>query len=221
MIAYLFYNADFFSILVPSHKDSVSMGFVDDKTVVAIAKTLDETTKALKTFIEQPDGGFAWAHSHNLTFSIPKMAICHYSRRKVTDPSNSSKLINKPRPTLELCNSIVKREKALKVVGVFLDEELHWHTQCTYAIGKATSLVMAYRQLTKQAKGLLMRAAWKLYLMVVIPKMTYGISMWYTPPNTLEGGKCRSGVAAVLENLPISLHFGSFGVIITYYCYEN
>ncbi|KAF9263155.1 hypothetical protein L218DRAFT_803594, partial [Marasmius fiardii PR-910] len=35
MIGYLFYNADFFDIAVQGNKDSTTLGFVDDKMVVA------------------------------------------------------------------------------------------------------------------------------------------------------------------------------------------
>ncbi|KAF9255333.1 hypothetical protein L218DRAFT_884353, partial [Marasmius fiardii PR-910] len=61
MIGYLFYNADFFDIAVQGNKDSTTLGFVDDKMVVAIGPTLTDTTHSLKTFMESPGGGFLWA----------------------------------------------------------------------------------------------------------------------------------------------------------------
>jgi ribonuclease HI len=198
MTSWIFYNADFFDLTVTGNKDSVSLGFVDDKTVIAIGPNLNETTNSLKTFMESTPGGFSWAAEHNATFSLPKLGILHCSRRKIKDPNNPRKQIQEPRPTLKLHDTTVKQVQSLKVVGVWIDEELRWHRQRLYAISKATSLVMAYRRLARLAKGLPMFALRRLYLTVVIPKMTYGLSVWYTPPYIVEGQKRRSGSVAAL-----------------------
>ncbi|KAF9255332.1 hypothetical protein L218DRAFT_884345, partial [Marasmius fiardii PR-910] len=94
--------------------------------------------------------------------------------------------------------TVVKQETSLKIVGIWLDEELRWHKQRSYAIGKATSIVMAYRRIARKTKGIPMFALRRLYLTVVVPKMTYGLSVWYTPPHIVEGGKKRSGSVAAL-----------------------
>ena len=42
---------------------------------------------------------------------------------------------------------------------------------------------------------------WQLYLAVVLPKITYGIDVWYTPPTKPAGYTRNTGSVGVLRNL--------------------
>ncbi|KAE9401737.1 hypothetical protein BT96DRAFT_817561, partial [Gymnopus androsaceus JB14] len=64
MIAYLFYNADFFDIK-------------DDKNVVVDVGDMTENVAAIKTFMERPGGGFEWSDKHNSKFEPSKLVLIH------------------------------------------------------------------------------------------------------------------------------------------------
>lgn len=56
-----------------------------------------------------------------------------------------------------------------------------------------------FRRLTRPASGLSSRYMWQLYLAVAVPKMTYGLDTWYTPPNKELGKKRNSGSVGALK----------------------
>lgn len=41
----------------------------------------------------------------------------------------------------------------------------------------------------------------QLYLSVAVPKLTYGLDVWYTPPAKLEGAKKRTGSVSALKGM--------------------
>ena len=75
-----------------------------------------------------------------------------------------------------------------------INQELRWHQQADYALGRASKWVMAYRWLARVASSII--NLWlirQLYPMVVIPKMTYAIDVWLMPPRKRDGAKRHTG----------------------------
>lgn len=68
-----------------------------------------------------------------------------------------------------------------------------------YAHSKASNVVSAMWKLSRPFGGISMTMMRKLYISVVIPKMTYGLDMWYTPPFQKPGGKNRAGLIKALK----------------------
>jgi len=56
---------------------------------------------------------------------------------------------------------------------------------------KATNWVLNFRRLTRPPTGVSTRLMRQLYIATVIPKMTYGLDVWYTPP-TKPLGYCQN-----------------------------
>lgn len=70
-----------------------------------------------------------------------------------------------------------------------------------HAIEKATKWVMLFKRITKPSTGVQLKLMRQLYLSVGVPKMTYALDTWYTPPHRLLGMKRNSGSVAVLRQM--------------------
>ncbi len=180
MIFYDFYNADFFDI--PSSRHEMAVGFVDDKTVIVESKSLESNVAMLIDFMEWQGSGFSWFKRHRATAEISKTNVLHCSRRRIPDPRRPRKTIPEPRPPLVLQGEVVKCKTATRILGVMIDEELKWDVEREFAISKATSWVLQFCQLSCCSSGVPLRYMRQLYLTVAVPKMTYGLEVWYTPP---------------------------------------
>ncbi|KAJ8462821.1 hypothetical protein ONZ45_g17797 [Pleurotus djamor] len=104
-------------------------------------------------------------------------------------------------PELMLNGTNIKREKSYKLLGVTLDENLRWHQQTAAAVEKATKWVNALRRLGRTNGGISPALLRRLYLAVAIPKMTYALDVWYTPPHLKEGARNRRGSVKALQQL--------------------
>lgn len=187
MIVYLFYNADFFDIRLPNPRKGISVGFVDDKNVIVDGGTAEKNVELLKEFMEKPGG----ANEHNSKFELSKMILIHFPRprsNKTTSP-----------PPLQLHGTTVMEKSSVRMLGVMMDSNLNWKEQFAYAHTKASGVVSALWKLSRPSSGIPMKMMRRLYISVVIPKMTYGLDTWYTPPHIQPGGKKRRGSVKALK----------------------
>ncbi|KAF4618845.1 hypothetical protein D9613_009693 [Agrocybe pediades] len=89
--------------------------------------------------------------------------------------------------------------ESYKYLGIQIDRRLRWTTQMQKTIAKATSYTLLFRRLTKQSTGVSAKLMRRLYLTVIIPKMTYGLDVWYTPPHKPEGKRRQIGSVKALK----------------------
>jgi hypothetical protein len=199
MILYIIYNADFLELASTSAEDS--LGFVADAMAMVEGKTFKENVKKLTKFMNRRNGGFKWSQDHNSKFAIDKLAVTHFTRKRTPDPQNPRRSIPTPIPTLKLQGKTVRVENSYKYLGIHVDHQLRWNTQTHKAITKATKWTLLFRRLTKIASGLSAKLMRRLYITVAIPKMTYGLDIWYTPPNKPVGKKKNTGSVKALKEL--------------------
>jgi ribonuclease HI len=199
MILYILYNADLLEIALAPEEEA--LGFVDDALVLVEGKTIADNVKALTDFMNREGGGFDWSEGHNSSFALDKLAVTHFTRKRIPDPVRRGRTIPLPTPDLVLRGKTVRVESAYKYLGIYLDSQLRWITQTHEAINKATKWVLLYRRLTKPFSGMSASFMRRLYITVAIPKMTYGLDVWYTPPNKQAGKKRNSGSVKALREL--------------------
>ncbi|KAF5366713.1 hypothetical protein D9758_006448 [Tetrapyrgos nigripes] len=180
MILFLFYNADFFDLTVALRNKGLSVRFVDNKNIVVDIGTITQNIQTIKTFMEQ-GGGFKWADTHNCKFALDKLIMVHFPRPRQSPAP-------KP-PPLSLRNVIVKEADTVRVLGVLMDNCLKWKAQEASAFAKATAITLALWRLMRPSQGISMKMIRQLYVTVVIPKMTYGLDVWYSPPHKPEGAR--------------------------------
>ena len=78
-------------------------------------------------------GGYAWSKAHNSRFEMSKSVLVDFSRSKHME-----------QPNMTLQGTVILLKASHKFLGIMLDQDLRWHQQANYAIGKASKWIMAY-----------------------------------------------------------------------------
>src|SRR6202522_1076796 len=200
MLLYIIYNADLLELPDnPNAEDAI--GYADDVALVATGSDFRETTKRLKGLMTKDDGGLRWSVHHNSCFEVTKSAVMHFSRKTVPDPDNENGRIRISRPALVLEGQVVQEVENYKYLGIQIDSQLRWKEQAQRATANTTKWILQFRRLTRPSTGVRSKLMRQLYLAVALPKVTYGIDIWYTPPTKSAGQARNSGSAGVLRSL--------------------
>ena len=181
MILYIIYNADLLN-LPDDLQNEDAMGHVDDIALLAIGKDFEETTLCLKNMMTKEEGSLQLSREHNSRFKVNKSTILHLTRRTAADPDLAHGHIPLEKPALELEGAIVQEAECYKYLGIQIDAKLRWKEQTQRAVANATKWLLQFRRLTKTSTGVNAKLMRQLYLAVTIPKITYGIDIWYSPP---------------------------------------
>jgi ribonuclease HI len=200
MILYILYNADLLEIPEDEEKED-SLGYVDDIALVALGEDFNETTKRLETMMTKENGGIQWSEEHNSSFEISKSAVLHVTRRTQADPENAGRRIPLDRPPLTIRGKQIKEVTNFKYLGIQVDAQLRWKEQAQRTIANATKWILQFRRLTRPSSGVGAKLMRQLYLSVALPKMTYGLDVWYTPPTRENEASRSKGSVSTLKSL--------------------
>jgi ribonuclease HI len=212
MILYIMYNADLLEVIGNEAKED-AIGYVDDVALLAIGTDFEETTLRLRNMMTKQDGGLQWSRSHNSRFEISKSAVLHLSRKTINDPENDGNRIPPTKPPLLVNGQIIKEVQSYKYLGLQIDDQLRWKEQQQRAISNATKWLLQYRRLTRPSTGTNARLMRQLYVSVALPKITYGLDVWYTPPNKRAGQTKSAGSAGALRQLQKTQRIASLAII--------
>jgi hypothetical protein len=147
------------------------------------------------------DGGLQWSREHNSKFEVSKSVITHFSRKTSPDPETDHGRIPLERPKLVLDGQEVNETDCFKYLGIQIDAQLRWKEQAQRATANATKWILQYRRLTRPSTGVGSKLMRQLYLAVALPKITYGLDVWYTPPFKPAGFTKNTGSVGALRNL--------------------
>jgi len=186
MILYIIYNADLLEITDATERKG-ALGYVDDVAVLAVGEDFDETVTMLKHMMEKEEGGQQWSDDHNSRFEVSKSVVLHATRRRQRDPMNRRRQIPLDRPPLILQGQVVKEVESFKYLGIEIDSELRWQAQAQRGLANATKWVQLFKRLTRPSTGVNAKLMRRLYISVALPKMTYALDTWYTPPDQARG----------------------------------
>ncbi|KAJ7867829.1 hypothetical protein B0H13DRAFT_1583329, partial [Mycena leptocephala] len=127
-------------------------------------------------------------------FDLGKFQLVHYTR-------NQNKYA--PLPLITPGHTIETSDSA-KYLGLIMDRALRWKEQVEQAVAKGTKAVMAINRLTlwpdRQSQIIPHQFVRQLFRSVVIPKMEYGLCVWYSPVYP-SGNGCRRGSVGALTRL--------------------
>ncbi|PPQ83676.1 hypothetical protein CVT25_006195, partial [Psilocybe cyanescens] len=194
MLLYIIYNADILEI-VDRYNGKDAIGYIDDVTIITIGEDLDETTNKLSLIMNGQGGGLEWSEDHNSRFELSKLAVMHCLPTYKANRSDGN------HPRLEINGTLVRKVESFKLLGVNVDSQLKWKYQLQKAVEKATNWVLNFIRLTKPTTGIEARLMRQLYIATVIPKMTYGLDIWYTPPTKPLGHAHNTGSVSGLCQL--------------------
>ena len=200
MILYILYNSDLLEIIDNEEKED-ALGFVDDIALMATGDDFKETTDRLTNLMSKEEGGIQWSRDHNSKFEANKSVILHATRKTQQDPENDNKRIQLDRPKLRLQGKVVKEVGSYKYLGVQIDAQLRWSEQAQRATANATNWLLQFRRLTRPSTGVGSKLMRRLYLAVALPKITYGLDVWYSPPTKQAGAIKNTGSVGVMKSL--------------------
>ena len=200
MILYILYNADLLEIIGDKeHEDS--LGFVDDVALVAFGDNFEESSERLEQLMEKDSGWLSWSESHNSRFETTKSVVMHLSRWTQPDPERNGRRVPLPRRQLTIQGKPIKEVASYKYLGVIIDNQLRWNEQAKRATANTTKWLLQFRRLTRASTGVRNRLMRQLYLAVALPKITYGLEVWYVPPWKAVGATKNSGSVGFLRAL--------------------
>ena len=149
----------------------------------------------------RPKGTYEWSREHNSFFEIDKLQLIDFSRKKEKDPTQKGKTCPIMRLQLDLTFSMVTPSPTHKLLGLILDQELHFKQHIAHAIAKGTSWTLQLQRLAKSTQGLSYHNMYCLYQSIAIPKMLYTADIWYTPIHNTTTSKKASGLVGFMNKL--------------------
>jgi ribonuclease HI len=168
---------------------------------IATGNNFNETARKLEYMMTKEDGGLKWSQDHNSPFEISKSVIMHASRRTQASQEDERKRVPLDRPPLTINGTQIKEVENFKYLGVLIDAQLRWNAQSQKAISSATNWLLQFCRLTTPATGVKAKLMRQLYMSVAVPKMTYGMDIWHTPPTKPVGAARNQGSVAALRGL--------------------
>jgi ribonuclease HI len=197
MLLYILYNADLLEITGDTESED-AIGYVDDIAILATGEDFSETTRKINDMMTKDEGGITWSRKHNSKFEASKSAIMHATRRASYDEEGNT---SAEKPVMKIAGHVIKEVDTYKYLGIIIDNKLRWNEQEQRTIASATKWLLQYRRLTRPSTGVSAKLMRRLYISVAIPKITYGVDTWYTPPTKPAGQTKNSGSARALRSL--------------------
>ncbi|KAH8826139.1 hypothetical protein DL96DRAFT_1465889, partial [Flagelloscypha sp. PMI_526] len=105
----------------------------------------------------------------------------HLTRATEEDPENPRQQITPSQPMVMIDSTEVKNKLTITLLGVTLDENLNWKAQEAKALAKAEAWTLQFKRLARVTKGISAKFMRRIYISVLLPKLTYAVDVWYTP----------------------------------------
>ena len=200
VVNYLLYTADLAEI--PDHKKGESsVVFVDDNSVLVVGKDFRETGGKLCDMFSREGGIDQWAANHNCTFSPKKYQLCQLTRRREREIFRPKKTKPIHRPNLRLNGHLIKAQPVVKLLGLYIDQELRWKAQGAAALGKGQNWLLKLGRLARVSKGIPARLMRRLYISTAIPTMLYGADIFLTPARHNPGATLEKDNRAIIKQI--------------------
>lgn len=170
-ILYLFYSADLLEIFGPIHsrnKKEIALGFIDDTSLAVRGPSIRHNINVMTRVAPRLE---QWSDTHACRFDVPKFQLIHLTRNKQR---------YEPLP-LTIGRHTIHPTDSAKYLGIHIDRQLRWYNHLEATIAKGTNTILAISRLTGPAIGMPLQYARQLYQSLVLPKITYGLVVWYEP----------------------------------------
>ena len=174
------YNAPLILSVDRDNPSERIIGFVDDTTLLASGKDLDETHSILKNMMERRNGVFDWSRTYNSPLEMNKLALVDFTHSHEKAKGVQPLTLTQPIGGINHIHQIKPSPNA-KLLGVVLDERLSWSAQHERVREKAVKWTSAFRRYTKVTLGIRMIDARRLYNAVAVPRICYAADIWYHP----------------------------------------
>ncbi|KAJ7213551.1 hypothetical protein GGX14DRAFT_298911, partial [Mycena pura] len=161
---------------------------------LVIDDTLEAAQQRLVETQTQEGGADEWAVTHNSKFGATKDQMICFSKRTTRQRQffgQKDKLIPEKRPNLVMNGVVIKPSKAVKLVGIWLDEDLSFKVHGAAMVAKGNEWVTTFRRLAQVSKGVGAKYLRRLYIAICLPHVLYGAEVTLAPVQQRERGANR------------------------------
>ena len=168
-ILFLFFISGLLEKFLDPGSDVLGFGFVDDTNLLTWGDSAEDNCRRLNAAHSQCA---AWASEHGAKFAPDKYQLIHFTRRRRHACEDLTS-------TIQINNHQVQvQDKAIRVLGVWLDPKLTWKEHITQAARKGLAASEALARLATATWGPSARNSRLLYTAVVRPTILYGSQEW-------------------------------------------
>lgn len=133
-----------------------------------------------------------WSGNHACRFDIDKFQLVHFTRNDKKLAGDTSLIVN---------GHEIKASEHAKYLGIVLDRRLRWREHVQKTVAKGTKTLLAVARLTRPTFGLPHKYVCQLYRSVVLPRVEYGLPVWYVPVRPGASSKRRTGSVGTSRQL--------------------
>lgn len=168
-ILFLFFISELLELFSDPGKDLLGLGFVDDTSLVAWGATAGDNCRKLTAAHAQCE---EWARRNGVQFAPDKYQLIHFTKRRRHACEDLASTIQIGGHQVQL------QDKAIKILGVWLDPTLTWKEHIAQATRKGLAASEALSRLVTSTWGPSARNSRLLYTAVVRPTLLYGSQEW-------------------------------------------
>jgi hypothetical protein len=170
-ILFLFYISDLLNEFQDPQGDTLGFGFVDDTNLITWGASAEDNCRKLTAAHERCE---AWAKRHGAKFAPDKYQLIHFTRSRRHARGDLAASINIQG------HQIRAEEKAIRILGVWLDPKLTWREHIAQVTRKGLAASESMARLATSTWGPSARNTRLLYTSVVRPTLLYGAQEWST-----------------------------------------
>jgi len=168
-ILFLYYISSLLETFQDPEAEVMGFGFVDDTNLVTWGPSAAENCRKLTAAHTQCE---EWASTNGARFAPEKYQLMHFTRRRrhaCEDLASTVRIGN---------HEAQVQERAIKILGVWLDPALTWKEHIAQAARKGLAASEALSRIATSTWGPSARHARMLYTAVVRPTMLYASQEW-------------------------------------------
>jgi ribonuclease HI len=175
-------------------------GYADDTAMLFVGDTLEETTAKANTAIASME---AWGQQEAFSFDPDKTEVMHFSRKQ-----------NRDSPPVSHQDKVVRAQKAMRWLGIWLDRKLTFNTHIEKWLLKATKVISQLRFVNNTVRGTSALAARRAIYAVALPTLCYGLDTWFPGfPSETTHKSARTITKTHLSKLQIILNKACHAVL--------
>ncbi|CCA75678.1 hypothetical protein PIIN_09668 [Serendipita indica DSM 11827] len=199
MILYLFYIAPLLEIA--NSKDQLTLGFVDDSTLIAIGQNFHDMHLGLKDMMEREGGVLDWSRSHHSPLENNKLGLVDFTMSSEKCKGSHPLVLEAKDSNGRMSTVTIQPTDSCKLLGVVIDQSLRWNKHQELVHTRAVKWTSLFSHIHRAFHGLPIRSGRQLFNSVAIPCITYATDIWYTPLYTKPDSARQMGSIAITKKL--------------------
>ncbi|CAG7852531.1 SubName: Full=Uncharacterized protein {ECO:0000313/EMBL:CCA74845.1} [Serendipita indica DSM 11827] len=175
MILYLFYIAPLLEIT--NKTNQLTIGFVDNTTLLAIGKSFTEMHEILKHMMENLGGVLNWSYRHSSPLEISELALINFTRSLDKQKESMPLILNTTNSQGNPQSVNLTSSESYKLLGVILNHQLYWNKHQELVHARVVKWTVLFSRIHRVLHGLPIQMGCQLYKAVTIPCIQYAADL--------------------------------------------